>query len=266
MYVFSPPPLITEQFILPSNGRLYDGVTDGNITLRAMTTIEERMRVGGQDFYETMVPIVNECIVNNKNPDDSYKLDSQYFTIFDFDAICIKLKIITYGPEHKIITRCSKCGKIIKKTIDLRDCEFSFLPDDFSEPYDVGPLPRTGDTLGCRFLRVKDRIEMDRESLLIKTKNPEYIGEPSYTLEMNRRIMTINGEDSDIHMTARYVECMTGMDSDYFHRKIDTNFYGVNRIGFAECDGVNEDGTNCDGVGMYAIKADSEFFRCGRDY
>ena len=44
MYVFSPPPLITEQFILPSNGRLYDGVTDGNITLRTMTTVEEGWR------------------------------------------------------------------------------------------------------------------------------------------------------------------------------------------------------------------------------
>ena len=75
MYNFVKPALITEKFLLPSNGKLYreNGSSfDGNLTLRAMTTIEERMRLSSDDFYESMIPVVNECIVDNKKPDGSY--------------------------------------------------------------------------------------------------------------------------------------------------------------------------------------------------
>lgn len=261
MYTFSKPNLITEDFLLPSAGRLYGNGFDGHLTLRAMTTMEERMRLGAQSFYGAMVNIVNECIVDNKNMDGTYKLDSSLFTTFDFDAICVKLKIITYGPEYKTIAHCPICGHSFKYVADLRECSFSFLPDDFSEPYDIGPLPRTGDTLGCRFLRVKDRIDMDKKSQEIRAKDPKFVGDPSYTMEMERRIMTINGDDADPIQVARYVQYMTGMDSDYYHRMIDTNYYGVIRVGTTPCE--NE---GCEANAIYTIKADSEFFRSGRDY
>lgn len=261
MYSFSKPNLITEEFLIPSAGRLYGNGFDGHLTLRAMTTVEERMRLGSQSFYGTMVNIVNECIVDNKNPDGTYKIDSSLFTTFDFDAICVKLKIITYGPEYKTYAKCPVCGHTFKHVADLRDCSFSFVPEDFSEPYDIGPLPRTGDTLGCRFLRVIDRINIDKQSQEIRAKNPNFVGDPSYTLEMERRIMTINGDDADPIQVAKYVEYMTGMDSDYYHRMIDKDFYGVIRVGSTPCTAEE-----CKGHALYAIKADSEFFRSGRDY
>lgn len=272
MYTFKTPNLITERFLLPSGGRLYheNGNTfDGNITLRAMTTVEERMRLGSAEFYDSMVDIVNNCIVDNVNPDGTYKLDSRYLTIFDFDAICVKLKIITYGPEYKTYAKCTKCGEIFKHVADLRDCEFNFLPDDFQEPYDIGPLPHSGDTLGCRFLRVQDRIEIDKQVAEMKAKNPNIKGDPAYTLEMERRITTINGEPVDSFMVKKYVESMIGMDSDYYHRKIDTNFYGVNRLGFTDCVHANDTANSsakCDGKAMFVIRSDGEFFRAGRDY
>lgn len=262
MYTFTKPNLITEQFILPSGGKIYNlPWFDGHITLRAMTTIEERIRLGSQNFYEGMVSIVNECIVDNKNPDGTYKLDSLYFTLFDFDAICVKLRIITYGPEYKVNCNCIKCGKQFTYKADLRDCEFSFLPEDFIEPYDVGPLPHSGDTLGCRFLRVKDKIDIDKKAQEILVKNPDYIGDPEYLLDMTHRIMTINGEDSDVIMTSKYVENMIGLDSDYFHRFIDSAFYGVRRLGFTDCPD-----NKCGSKVMYIVKADENFFRAGRDY
>jgi len=269
MYTFSKPNLITEQFLLPSGGKLYreNGTNfDGNITLRAMTTMEERMRLGSEDFYGPMVDIINECIVDNKKPDGTYKLDSRYLTIFDFDAICVKLKIITYGPEYKTYARCTKCGKAFKHVVDLRESEFSFLPDDFAEPYEIGPLPHSGDTLGCRFLRVQDRIEIDKQVAEIRAKNPDFKGDPSYTMEMERRIMSINGEDVDSIMVKKYVENMIGMDSDYYHRKIDTRYYGVMRLGFTDCEDSGKTVGGCDGKAMYVIRSDGEFFRAGRDY
>ena len=270
MYTFSAPKLITEKFLLPSGGKLYreNGNTfDGNLTLRAMTTVEERMRLGSEDFYEPMVDVINNCIVDNKRADGSYIIDSRYLTIFDFDAICVKLKISTYGPEYKTYAKCSKCGEIFKHIADLRECEFNFLPDDFSEPYDIGPLPHSGDTLGCRFLRVQDRIEIDKQVAEIQAKNPNMRKEAlAYTLEMERRIMTINGEEVDSIMGKKYVESMMGMDSDYYHRKIDPAYYGVYKLGFTDCTHKDDKDNPCDGKAMFVIRSDGEFFRAGRDY
>lgn len=262
MYTFSKPALITEQFTLPSNGKLYNGTIDPNITLRAMTTLEERMRLGSQSYYESMSAIVNECIVDNKKPDGSYKLDSKYLTIFDFDAICIKLRILTYGPMYKATAKCIKCGKQFLHTMDLRDCEFVFVPDDFTEPYSIGPLPMSGDTLGCRFLRVKDRIDIDKQTQNFLAKHPDFIGDASYTFEMEHRIMQVNGEDIDSIMVQRYVENMVGGDSSYYHQKVDDgNSFGVQRVQTIDCEDVNNPIHPCDGIAVCAIRGNSEFFR-----
>ena len=269
MYNFTKVPLITERFLLPSNGKLYKeqgSSFDGNITLRAMTTMEERMRLGAQDFYESMVNIVNECIVDNKKPDGSYIIDSKYLTVADFDAICIKLRIITYGPNYRTFARCTSCGKPFKYVADLSDLEFNFLPDDFTEPYDIGPLPRSGDTLGCRFLRVSDRLEIDKEVQEILTKNPNYVGDPGYLLEMQKRIITVNGEPIDPIMCKMYVENMTGMDSDYYHRKIDNIKYGVTKGGIIDCNFKDDPINPCNGKAIFGVQSNEEFFRAGTDY
>ena len=269
MYNFVKPTLITEKFLLPSNGKLYreNGSSfDGNITLRAMTTVEERMRLSSDDFYEGMIPVVNECIVDNKKPDGSYIIDSKYLTVADFDAVCIKLRNITYGPMYKTFARCVTCGRTFQYTADLRELEFNFLPDDFAEPYDIGPLPMSGDTLGCRFLRVSDRLEVDKEAMEIRAKNPNFIGKPEYTLEMIKRIVTINGEKVDTIMAKLYVENMIGGDSDYFHRKIDNIKFGVTKGGIVDCKYKDDDINPCKGKAIFGVSASSEFFRAGQDY
>lgn len=270
MYTFSKPNLITAPFTLPSNGKLYGPNFDPNITLRAMTTLEERMRLGSQSYYESMSAIVNECIVGNKNPDGTYKIDSRYLTLFDFDAICVKLRILTYGSKYKASARCLKCGKNFLHILDLCECEFTFVPDDFQEPFDIGPLPISGDTLGCRFLRVQDRIDIMTKTQNFLAKNPNFVGEASYTFEMEHRIMSVNGEDIDSIMVPRYVESMIGGDSSYYHRKMDevdsgkffgTEKFGVKRIYMIDCEDHENAVHPCDGLAICAIRGDDEFFR-----
>lgn len=262
MYTFSKPNLITEQFTLPSNGKLYGPNFNPNITLRAMTTLEERMRLGSQSYYESMSAIVNECIVDNKNPDGTYKIDSKLLTLFDFDAICIKLRILTYGPMYKAAAKCLKCGKSFFHTLDLRESEFKFVPDDFQEPYDIGPLPMSGDTLGCRFLRVKDRIDIDVKTQNFLAQHPDFIGDASYTFEMEHRIMSVNGEDIDSFMVNKYVENMVGGDSSYYHQKIDDGYsFGVQRIHTIKCKDSDNKAHPCEGIAICAIRGNDEFFR-----
>lgn len=250
--------LITEKVILPSSGTsIYGSNFDGIITVRAMTTEEERMRLSGQSFYQTMSEIINNCIVDNKNPDGSLKLDSRDLTDFDFFAVCVKLRILSYGPRYRTTAVCPKCGHEFPYIADLSKLEYNLLPNDFSEPYDVGPLPVSNDTLGCRFLRVKDRIEIEKQKDTILSRDQHYIGDPTYNLEMQRRISCVNGERLDVYTAEQYVSNMIAMDNCYYHEKVDDSVYGVVRLGTTEC----ENPKGCDGIGIWVLKVDREFFR-----
>ena len=251
--------LITETLVLPSaSTKLYGPDFDGTITLRAMTTKEERARLSAQSFYPTMSYIINECIVDNKNPDGSYKIDSAAFTDFDFLAALVKLRIMSYGPKYKTVAICTKCGYRYRYTADLSELVYNLVPEDFTEPYTIGPLPHSGDTLGCRFLRVKDRIDIEKESKVILAKNPNYQGDPVYELEMERRIMTVDGQELDYVTAKDYVDNMIAMDNYIYHRDVDNYKFGIVRTNFI--DGC-ENPSGCDGTSLWILAADDEFFR-----
>jgi hypothetical protein len=246
--------LITETMTLPSSpAKLYGENFDGQITLRAMTTAEERIRLSGQSFYKTMTKIVNECIVDNKKPDGSYKIDAAAFTDFDFFAVLVKLRILSYGTKYRTIATCRTCGRQFITTVDLSELTYNLVPEDFSEPYTIGPLPHSGDTLGCRFLRVKDKLDIEKEKQKILTRNPEFEGDPAYELEMERRIMEVNGSAMDVIAAKEYVRHMIGMDSQVYHDNIHMP-YGLVRIGFVPCEGCGE-------LSHWVLSPDSEFFR-----
>lgn len=69
--------LITESCKLPSKGLLYNGAIGDTVQLRAMTTIEERMRLSGENFWSTMAGIVNRCLID-------CPIDAKDFADFDF--------------------------------------------------------------------------------------------------------------------------------------------------------------------------------------
>lgn len=247
--------LITENFTLPSKGKLYPNC-DGTITLRMMTTKEERMRLSTEAFYDIMSLIINECIVDNKNPDGSYKLDSKNFTEFDFFAVMVKLRSISYGPQYKTVARCTQCGKSFNYEANLSNLICNPLPDDFVEPFTIGPLPFSNDTIACKFLRVRDRINMEKEKKRMLSQFPNYIGDPLYMLEMEKQIVSINDKELNNFEKQQYVDNMSAMDSNYFHRVLEKHLYGILRLGTTTCTDVS-----CGGVSLYSIRADSEFFR-----
>jgi hypothetical protein len=251
--------LITETLVLPSAAtHLYGDQFDGHLTLRAMTTDEERMRLSGQSFYQTMSAIVNECIVDNKNPDGTYKLDCVAFTDFDFFAVCVKLRIMSYGPKYRTIATCPKCGRKFQTSVNLADLAYNLVPEDFTEPYTVGPLPLSGDTLGCRFLRIKDRIDIEKQRDIILANNPKYQGDPTFNLEMERRIMEVNGKPLDYITAGDYIRDMVAGDSVVYHEEVDkSKDFGV--ILFNLLDHCEDE--DCDGQPFWILRADREFFR-----
>ncbi len=249
---------IKENYQLPSKGILYpeygEGYT-GDVTIRSMTTFEEKNRLGSQGFWKTMIGILDTVVVSPEN------FNSENLTQFDFYYLMYKMRTVSYGPTYKVSLTCPHCGKTMISEVNLDEIPVKMLEDDFKEPFEIGPLPRSKDVLGCRFLRVHDSVVNERKAKEILRDYPDYIGDPEYILTRASQIVTVNGEPIAAPQAKIYVEEMLAMDSAYFsqayNNKVDG--YGMD----ITCKDVCK---NCGEEFEFALPFNSEFFRPTFDF
>ena len=75
---------------------------------------------------------------------------------------------------------------------------------------------------------------------------------------MERRIMTVNGQELDYVLAEDYVKEMVAMDTVYYHDEVDKYKFGVVRLN--TLDSCNSP-LGCEGPSMWMLRPDSEFFR-----
>lgn len=247
---------IQETYTLPSKGKIY---TDMNvpeeITLRAMTTFEEKMRLGSQSFYKTMCNIIRRCLVG-------CEFDVSKLTVFDFQYLMYKLRVVTYGSEYKVDARCPSCRGDQSFVVSLDDLEVNMMSDADIENggvFEVGPLPVSKDVVTCRYLCISEFDEIEQKARAIKKKNPEYEGDPSYMLYMQHKIVAVNGKPLNEFELSRYVATMNARDNNYLDRKYDSHdHYGIRLI-------VGETCPACGTEMEFLLPFTQEFFRPSYD-
>jgi rRNA maturation protein Nop10 len=181
---------------------------------------------------------------------------AEYATTFDFYFLMYKMRTVSYGNIYKVSTKCPNCGKEQIFSVDLDKMEVKYLPEDFKEPFKIGPLPRSKDVLECRFDRVIDEINNERTAKDILSKNPNYEGSPSAILTMCSRIVSVNGEKKTPIEMQMYVEELPAMDAAYFVQAYNKATEGVGMS--TECSEVC---TGCGETVTFGLPFNSEFFR-----
>lgn len=232
--------------VLPTNGKMYGAEGPREVTLRAMTTKEEKILLGSTGD-NTFDKIVKSCIVSpsDLNLDDLIVSDSHF--------LLMKLRAHTYGSDYHIECTCPECGKVEKKTINLDDFPVYMLDDDFKEPIEF-TLPMSGDKLECKLLRNKDITYVNRlaHKLARNTKTSEE--EIAYNIRMSRHIVRINGEDVDDATAQLYTQNMHGRDSAYFWWSLNKVLVGYDTTVECTC-------PNCGADYEIGMPITSEFFR-----
>lgn len=241
---------IQEVYRLPSLGRLYGENFPGDVTIRSMTTFEEKMRLGNQGFWKTMVNIINAVVTD---PED---FDANNLTLFDFYFMMYKMRTVSYGPTYKVMVTCPECGRQNEFKVNLDDLKVKYVDEDYKEPFTIGPLPRSGDVLQCRNLRVKDEIEIEKRSKDLLRDNPNYEGDPSYILTRAHEIVKVNDENKYPIESELYVSKMDAMDSAYFQQAYSkfSGDFGLETM----CNGTCK---HCQEEIRYSLPFNSEFFR-----
>lgn len=246
---------VQEVYQLPSLGKVYGEDFPSEVTIRSMTTFEEKMRLGNQGFWNTMVNILNSVVTS---PED---FDAQNLTLFDFYFLMYKMRTVSYGPTYKVSVKCPTCGKEMISRVNLDELKVNYLPEDFNPNFTIGPLPRSGDTLTCKFVTVKDEMNIEKKAKSILRDHPDYQGDPTYILNKAAQIKAINGEDKLPVEVQMYVEKMDAMDSAYLSQAYTkmTDLYGLD----VECHDTCED---CGEDIQFLLPFNSEFFRPTFDF
>lgn len=105
---------ISEQYVLPSMGKLYVPEIDPHITLRSMTTVEEMKRLAPSEFtYRNMCQIIDDCII------EELPLSCYDMCIGDYQYLLYKLRCVTYGSDYPMVHKCRYCGCETSETLNL---------------------------------------------------------------------------------------------------------------------------------------------------
>lgn len=244
-----------ETYTLPSLGKLYGDKFPPEVSIRSMTTFEEKMRLGNQGFFKTMCNILNATVTS---PAD---FDAEQLTTFDFNFLLYKMRTVSYGPTYKVNLKCPHCGKDIVCKVNLDDLEVTYINEDATSEFEIGPLPRTGDILTCKHVTIHDLMENEKRAKEILKNHPDYVGDPDYILNMVSKIKAINGEAQPQAMVQMYIEKLNSLDASYFQQAYDNI---VGNIGMStRCESTCPD---CGEDLEFILPFNSEFFRPTFDF
>lgn len=160
---------ILEGFTLPSKGLIYNKNINPNIKLRSMTVRDEMKRQSPSDRpYNKMASMIEDCIIGEKLPISVYDM-----SIGDYEYLLHKLRIVSYGPNYKMMVICPNCNKVINDEINLDELKIrDFDEKDFNDSLNIHLDGCNKDiTLNFQTPRILDEIDIKAKELKKKTPN-----------------------------------------------------------------------------------------------
>ena len=232
---------------LPSNGKVYGEGGPEDVTIRAITTREEKFLLGSTN-NDSVDDIIEACIVKPRG----LKMDN--LILADTNFLLFKLRILTYGPKYSVTTICPSCNSQNNNTVNLNDFLVYELDDDFQEPFDI-ELPMSGDTLTVRLLRKADYDIIDaRAKKLAKKSRDATQAEIAYNMRLARFITKINDKEVSWEEAQQYTIDMHGRDTAWVWHKMNDLDIGYDTNIDVICD-------NCGYEYDSALPLSMDFFR-----
>lgn len=135
---------------LPSRCKVYD-VDPASITIRTLKGKDEK--IIAEITSDNLVLKMNQLLENVLEGIDPRKL-----TLGDRQYLLLWLATNSYGKDYPVEVVCEGCGQLISVTVDLSKLEVEYLPEDYSEPYEV--QLSDGKSVYLRLFRVEDEMDI----------------------------------------------------------------------------------------------------------
>ena len=242
--------IIKQTYTLPSKGLVYATPVNPEVELTSMTTNHEMLRLQPSELvYKNMCDIIDDCIVNDIG------ISSYDMGLFDYQFLLHKLRVVTYGPDYKLSSRCPYCGMTNEDTINLDDIEVFEYTEDLDKylSFDL-PVSKMHIDLAVQTPRMLDDIQSRVKEIRKKSNNKG--GDPSIYVTICKLVDKIDGKDPNQMEIEKWARNLPMRDTNTILQYADT---------FNKSIGINMTLENiCDVCGLtYFTKFQmtSEFFR-----
>ena len=239
---------ISETFTLPSKGLIYDKPINPEITLRSMTTMEEMKRLSPTKTpFTSMSEVIEECIVGKPE----MKVCDMF--IGDYQFLLHKLRIVTYGPEYKVISVCPYCGEVKEEIFDLETLDINEYEEGFKDLLFLH-LPQCDKDVKLKLQtpRLLDSIQRKKEDLMAKNKE---MPDPSLILTVESLIDTVDGRQLNNVELENFVQNLPMKDTNTIILRAEeiNKKVGIDTTVIKTCE-------NCGRTNLSTFRITSEFF------
>lgn len=198
-----------ETYTLPSKGLVY-AETDNipaSITLRRMTTREDKMRLRNESEEVIRKELLQACIVNPNIDAGKLKLMDANFLLFRLRS----LSLLT--DTYKVYCRCSQCGTEFAHQVNLSEIPVKFMSEDKLKLLNI-TLPISGANIELQYPSVNDIIKMGENLREFTNRFPnEDAGEYLYSLSTAVYINKVNNNILMQEEIENYFDTLDILDS-----------------------------------------------------
>ena len=180
---------LMEGYELPSRGKIYDVPVDSHVELRSMTARDEMKRLAPSTTpLKTLADIIEGCMIEKP------KIHVYDMALGDYEYLLHKVRVVTYGENYKITTRCPECGETIETVAKLNSLDVKEFDEDAFNALREFTLPASGKRVTLNFLtpRLVELMDTRAKELQRKYKSANIDFDTMTRLEVS--INTIDGQ------------------------------------------------------------------------
>lgn len=259
---------------LPSQGLFYkdgngvDLLPGGVVLVRKMTLDEEEtVQSPGLDVFTRLSLIgKNSCILSEQQDATKARIKFDDLLFTDQQALLLRQRLITHGPNYLMEFRCNSCGTVNKNSHNIEQEWEECTPETCSaraveegrkefvnqEPFTVS-LPDANLDVTCRFLRVRDVTAINKLVKQYRTAAKD-VKNPTVRFTLARSLVTIGGEDwNDDFKKAEWLRTLTSSDHREIRKERESRETCIDTTLHSIC-------KNCGTANEVSIEMNTEFF------
>lgn len=245
---------IAESFELPSKGLVYGSQFDPHVKLKSMTIRDEMKRTSQNATpHRNLCDIIDGCLLT-KLPLSCYDL-----CIGDYEFLLHKLRVVTYGPDYKMVVGCPHCTAIYEATVSLDDLKVKeFKMEDLEKTLNFTlPVSKRQVSLKLQTPRILDSIDAKVKEMKKKEKL-NY--DPTALVTLQETIDLVDGIRLSYIELENFINQLGAKDANFILNNITKSnaFIGLDTSLDVTC-------TTCGGDIKTFFRFGTEFFRPSND-
>ena len=202
---------IANEFTLPSLGKVYKREINPHVKLRSMTTAEEMKRLNHSDkAYKQLAEIIDDCTLNDIG------ISSYDMCVADYQFLMHRLRLVTYGPEYRMVAKCPFCYMENEYVIDLEnDLNLKEFDQEIFDSCSEFILPASKHKIKLHMQSPRDIDDVAAMAKDRKKKAAKNSGDPAFLLTLSNLIEKIDDKNYEEFEKEPFLQKLPMRDTNY---------------------------------------------------